>query len=73
MKLSHGPGGGSGVVFLADLLDSDEYADADHADGTFAAYLRYGSVSFDQTRVVLPEEVPRYGALRMGVLEPKEE
>ena len=42
MKLSHGPAGAL-ESFLADLWDSEEHQDKDNVDGTFAAYLRYGS------------------------------
>lgn len=44
MKLSHG--GGEGLESLADLWDSEEHKDKDNIEGTFAAYLRYGSSKF---------------------------
>ncbi|KAK5988871.1 Glycosyltransferase afumC [Cladobotryum mycophilum] len=52
MKISHGSEG----MFeaLANFWDKEEHADADHEPGTFAAYLRYGSVHYDQTRKLVP-------------------
>ncbi|KFZ07597.1 hypothetical protein V501_06305 [Pseudogymnoascus sp. VKM F-4519 (FW-2642)] len=70
MKLSHGPPGALSS-FLADLWDDPKNHHADNEPGTFAAYLRYGSVHLDQTRVLEPlqaapttEEV-----LHVGVIE----
>ncbi|KAI1453321.1 capsular polysaccharide synthesis protein-domain-containing protein [Annulohypoxylon moriforme] len=72
MKLSHGPPGALDS-FLADLWDSEEHHDKDNEDGTFAAYLRYGSVHFDQTREMVPIKMgwPNEEVLEAGVLEPK--
>ncbi|KAI2464667.1 capsular polysaccharide synthesis protein-domain-containing protein [Annulohypoxylon bovei var. microspora] len=72
MKLSHGPPGALDS-FLADLWDSEEHHDKDNEDGTFAAYLRYGSVHFDQTREITPIKMgwPDEEVLEAGVLEPK--
>ncbi|KAI1437060.1 capsular polysaccharide synthesis protein-domain-containing protein [Xylaria sp. CBS 124048] len=72
MKLSHGAG--AFESFLADLWDSEEHEDKDHAEDTFAAYLRYGSVHFDQTREMVPIKMgwPTEEVLTCGVLTPKE-
>ncbi|KAI1208568.1 capsular polysaccharide synthesis protein-domain-containing protein [Annulohypoxylon truncatum] len=72
MKLSHGPPGALDS-FLADLWDSAEHHGKDNEDGTFAAYLRYGSVHFDQTREMVPIKMgwPDEEVLEAGVLEPK--
>ncbi|KAI0017946.1 capsular polysaccharide synthesis protein-domain-containing protein [Xylariomycetidae sp. FL0641] len=74
MKLSHGPAGWF-ESHLADLWDSPEHHDKDNIEGTFAAYLRYGSVHFDQTREMVPIklEVPEEDVLHLGYLEPKPE
>ncbi|KAL7809587.1 putative capsule polysaccharide biosynthesis protein [Trichoderma gracile] len=74
MKLSHGPPGALDS-FLADLWDSKEHQDKDNIEGTFAAYLRYGSVHFDQTRRLLPLKfnVTTEEVLHIGVLEPKKD
>ncbi|RYP18527.1 hypothetical protein DL765_003902 [Monosporascus sp. GIB2] len=74
MKLSHGPPGALDS-FLADLWDSKEHQEKDNIEGTFAAYLRYGSVHFDQTReiVALKFDLTTEEVLHKGVLEPKEE
>ncbi|KAH7040884.1 glycosyltransferase [Microdochium trichocladiopsis] len=72
MKLSHGPAGALDS-FLADLWDSEEHQDKDIAEGTFAAYLRYGSVHYDQIRVIEPVKPRTAGeyTLHAGYLEPK--
>ncbi|KAI1100938.1 hypothetical protein F4804DRAFT_28178 [Jackrogersella minutella] len=72
MKLSHGPPGALDS-FLADLWDTEEHHDKDNEDGTFAAYLRYGSVHFDQTREMAQIKMgwPDEEVLHAGVLEPK--
>ncbi|GJN86993.1 hypothetical protein PLIIFM63780_010575 [Purpureocillium lilacinum] len=69
MKLSHAPPGE--LPFLADIWSRPEHRDADIAEGTFAAYLRHGSVHFDQDRGVGPMEVgvDLSDALRTGLLE----
>ncbi|KAI2628664.1 capsular polysaccharide synthesis protein-domain-containing protein [Hypoxylon sp. NC1633] len=74
MKLSHGPPGALDS-FLADLWDSEEHQTKDNEEGTFAAYLRYGSVHFDQTREMTPIKVrrPDEEVLYAGVREPKKE
>ncbi|KAK4065090.1 uncharacterized protein Triagg1_8726 [Trichoderma aggressivum f. europaeum] len=74
MKLSHGPPGALDS-FLADLWDSEEHHDKDNIEGTFAAYLRYGSVHFDQTRKLKPLEfdITKEEILHLGVLEPKKD
>ncbi|KAJ8120755.1 hypothetical protein ONZ43_g2618 [Nemania bipapillata] len=73
MKLSHGPAGALDS-FLADLWDSEEHREKDNMEATFAAYLRYGSVHFDQTREMVPIKMgwPTEEVLTCGVLEPKE-
>ncbi|KAI1310573.1 capsular polysaccharide synthesis protein-domain-containing protein [Xylaria venustula] len=73
MKLSHGPPGALDS-FLADLWDSKEHQEKDNVEGTFAAYLRYGSVHFEQTRKMIPIKMswPSEEVLTCGVLEPKE-
>ncbi|KAL6864596.1 hypothetical protein J3F83DRAFT_715865 [Trichoderma novae-zelandiae] len=60
------------VNVLADLWDADENRDKDHEEGTFAAYLRYGSVCFDQTREVkkLEWQNPEEETFTVGCLEP---
>lgn len=72
MKLSHGPAGAL-ESFLADLWDSEEHAHTDNVEGSFVAYLRYGSVHFDQTRELVPikYELTKEEVLKAGVLEPK--
>ncbi|KAI1400091.1 capsular polysaccharide synthesis protein-domain-containing protein [Hypoxylon fuscum] len=73
MKLSHGPPGAL-ESFLADLWDSEMHHNKDNEEGTFAAYLRYGSVHFDQTREMEQiNEWPEEEVLYAGVLEPKNE
>lgn len=73
MKLSHGPAGALDS-FLADLWDSQEHQEKDNVEDTFAAYLRYGSVHFDQTREMVPVKMgwPSEEVLVCGVLESKE-
>lgn len=72
MKLSHGPKGAL-EPFLADMWDDPKNHNKDIEAGTFAAYLRYGSVHFDQTRVIEPmKPTPMTGEiLHIGVLQPK--
>lgn len=70
IKLAHGPGGEGKNVSLADLWDKEEFKDADSKEGTFAAYLRYGSTHYDQTRTIEPlklEKTPE--PIKAGVLE----
>ncbi|RMJ25261.1 Capsular polysaccharide synthesis protein [Aspergillus sp. HF37] len=71
MKLSHGPPGAL-ESFLADIWDSEKHSQTDNMEGSFAAYLRYGSIHFNQTRKLVPV---KYGiteeVLIGGVLEPK--
>lgn len=69
MKLSHGLKNNK-LVHLSKLWDLPENADADIALGTFAAYLRWGSVHLEQTRVLEPLPVKcAGGAIKAGVLE----
>jgi hypothetical protein len=55
MKLSHGPP--NGKQNLATLWDMKENSERDIEDGTFAAYLRYGSVNYNQTRKLMPTKI----------------
>lgn len=70
MKVSHGPGG-TPLPWLANFWDEDKNADKDHEEGTFAAYLRYGSVHFDQVRKIVPVklEVTKEPVFNKGYLE----
>ncbi|KAH8674267.1 glycosyltransferase [Xylariales sp. PMI_506] len=72
MKLSHGHPDGLESC-LAGFWDMKEHEDKDNVEGTFAAYLRYGSVHFDQTRELVPlkYELVTEGVLTCGILEPK--
>lgn len=71
MKLSHGPPGALDS-FLADIWDHKENHDKDIEPGTFAAFLRYGSVHFHQTRLLHPTPVPlsTEKSFRISVLQP---
>ncbi|KAH8750216.1 capsule polysaccharide biosynthesis protein [Diaporthe sp. PMI_573] len=46
---------------LADLWDDPANADADNAPGTFAEYLRWGTVHLRQTRELVPEKLTPAG------------
>jgi hypothetical protein len=73
VKLPHGPGsGGLPLKMLADIWDDEENHNKDNEEGTFAAYLRYGSTHFDQTREVkkLDWENPEEEVYTVGYLEP---
>lgn len=72
IKLAHGPGGEGKNVSLADLWDKEEFHNADNEEGTFAAYLRYGSTHYDQTRAIEPLKLPKPEAISTAVLEPYE-
>lgn len=52
MKLSHGLP--SGKEYLAAIWDKGDDQEIDNARGTFAEYLRYGSVYLEQTRELTP-------------------
>ncbi|KAL6854726.1 hypothetical protein ACO1O0_005851 [Amphichorda felina] len=69
MKLSHGLKNNK-LVHLAKLWDKPENADADIAPGTYAAFLRWGSVHLEQTRLLEPLPV-KCGdqVLKVGLLE----
>jgi hypothetical protein len=69
MKLSHGLKNNK-LIHLSKLWDLPENADADIEPGTFAAYLRWGSIYLEQTRSLEPLPV-RCGpkVLKAGVLE----
>ncbi|CRG89163.1 hypothetical protein PISL3812_06199 [Talaromyces islandicus] len=71
MKLSHGPPGALDS-FLADIWDHEDNHDKDIETGTFAAFLRYGSVHFDQVRAIHPVPVPLSSeeVFNISVLEP---
>ena len=69
MKLSHGLKNNK-LVHLSKLWDLPENADADIEPGTFAAYLRWGSIHLEQTRSLEPLPVrcaPE--VLKAGTLE----
>lgn len=69
MKLSHGPP--CGLENLASIWDEDEHKDDDIAEGTFADYLRYGSVHWQQMAAVNPVRLQRHKQVYIaGVLEP---
>ncbi|KND88275.1 hypothetical protein TOPH_07068 [Tolypocladium ophioglossoides CBS 100239] len=70
MKLSHGAGGFE--LMLADIWDREENSRDDIVPDSFAAYMRYGSVHFDQTRELKPIEleVVTEDVHHVGVLEP---
>lgn len=69
LKLSHGLKNNR-LVHLAKLWDLPEHADADVAPGTYAAYLRWGSVHLEQTRALEPQTVRCDGpVLEAGLLE----
>lgn len=69
MKLSHGLKNNK-LVHLSKLWDLEENADADIAPGTYAAYLRWGSIHLEQTRTVEPLTVQCNGpVLKAGLLE----
>ena len=71
IKLSHGPRGALDPL-LATLWDEPRHHDKDNERGTFAEYLRYGSVHFKQTRAMQPAKLEATeGILHIGVLEPK--
>ncbi|KAH8802504.1 putative capsule polysaccharide biosynthesis protein [Xylogone sp. PMI_703] len=56
MKLSHGLP--SGKEYLAAIWDKDATGVADIAPGSFAEFMRYGSVHFKQTRSLKPLVIP---------------
>ncbi|RFU27067.1 hypothetical protein B7463_g9264, partial [Scytalidium lignicola] len=56
MKLSHGLP--SSKEYLAVIWDKDSTGVIDNAAGSFAEYIRYGSVHFEQTRSLTPLVVP---------------
>ncbi|CAM1507708.1 Fc.00g045560.m01.CDS01 [Cosmosporella sp. VM-42] len=69
MKLSHGLKNNK-IVHLSKLWDLPENSEADIAPGTYAAYLRWGSVHLEQTRILQPLPVKcRGGVLKAGVLQ----
>ncbi|KAH7310714.1 hypothetical protein B0I35DRAFT_439576 [Stachybotrys elegans] len=69
MKLSHGIENKK-LVNLSKIWDMQEHADADITPGTYAAFLRWGSVHLDQTRTLksLPVKCSG-GIIKAGVLE----
>lgn len=56
MKLSHGLP--SAKEYLAAIWDTDKNQEVDNAPGTFAEYLRYGSVYLEQTRALNALVIP---------------
>lgn len=70
LKLSHGPKGMFRYT-LAGFWDREENHDADVAPGTFAEYLRFASLHYEQSRVLeatagedLVKETPDYNAFQ---------
>lgn len=57
MKLSHGPP--CGLENLASIWDEEQHRDDDVATGTFAEYLRHGSVHWQQSSPIEPTRLPR--------------
>ncbi|GKT59741.1 capsule polysaccharide biosynthesis [Colletotrichum tofieldiae] len=57
---------------LADIWDDTQHRDADCAPGTFAEYLRWGTLNFCQTRELIPEKLtPTAGQLHhVAMFEP---
>ncbi|KAH8901219.1 glycosyltransferase [Thozetella sp. PMI_491] len=69
MKLSHGPP--CGLENLASIWDEEQHKDDDVAEGTFASYLRYGSVHWQQSTPITPVRLEKYTQVyTAGVLEP---
>lgn len=70
MKLSHGLVT-AGREYLADIWDNPENHDADIRPGTFAAYLREASETFEQTKELVPLRMPviEKALLRAGITE----
>lgn len=70
MKLSHGPP--CGLENLASIWDQEDHSEDDIATGTFANYLRYGSVHWNlEQAAVCPTYLPRPARVfSAGVLEP---
>lgn len=66
MKVSHGLVT-AGREYLAEIWDKPENRDADIRRGTFAAYLRWASESFEQRKALNPVKMPVIkGALLVG-------
>ncbi|KAL8805667.1 MAG: hypothetical protein Q9182_001811 [Xanthomendoza sp. 2 TL-2023] len=59
------------LLMLGNLWEEPGNEDADWAEGTFAAFLRYASVHLEQTRELKPEKWEPSGrkTLRVGLLE----
>ncbi|TPX15827.1 uncharacterized protein E0L32_000161 [Thyridium curvatum] len=78
MKISHGLPT-AGRVYLAELWDKPENADADRKPGSFAAYLRWASEHFEQTLPLQPVKMPLVpgssltGGILTGRGKPREE
>ncbi|KAF1972060.1 hypothetical protein BU23DRAFT_644760 [Bimuria novae-zelandiae CBS 107.79] len=72
MKLSHGPP--CGLENLASIWDEEEHKEDDIATGTFAEYLRYGSVHWNPKKAtVSPTPLPKPAQVYVaGLLEPIE-
>ncbi|MCJ1455281.1 hypothetical protein MMC28_005635 [Mycoblastus sanguinarius] len=70
MKVSHGIKA-LGITVLGNLWDQPDNRDADHAEGTFAAYLRYASIYLEQTREMKSQPWGEVWGkiLRLGVTE----
>ncbi|KAL8816634.1 MAG: hypothetical protein Q9223_004382 [Gallowayella weberi] len=62
------------MPMLGNLWEEPGNEDADCAEGTFAAYLRYASVHFEQTRELKPQKwEPSGRRMRVGLLEVDDE
>ncbi|KAL2828092.1 hypothetical protein BJY01DRAFT_133740 [Aspergillus pseudoustus] len=70
MKVSHGLVT-TGREYLAEIWDKPENHDADTRPGTFAAYLREASETFEQTKELEPLKMPvmEKAVLRGGITE----
>ncbi|KAL2870554.1 glycosyltransferase [Aspergillus lucknowensis] len=73
MKVSHGLVT-AGREYLAEIWDKPENSDADIRPGTFAAYLRDASETFEQTKELVPLKMPvmEKAVLRAGITEASE-
>lgn len=71
MKLSTGSES-SEDWWLASYWNKEEHKTADIEEGTFAAYLRWASCHFDQTREIVPLKLPvaTDNVHHIGYLEP---
>ena len=69
MKLGHGPV--TGLEILASIWGEEKHQNDDAAEGTFADYLRYGSVHWQQDSEVVPVQLRRPDKVHVtGLLDP---